>query len=232
MRLHGLDQEAAEIGAALPQHGDFSFEPPAVARPAPRCRAARTATVGEEQPQVEPRQHDDGADQEQHIADPGERRLRGDTLDFADIVVDARHDVAEPRPRVEARRQPVQVPVHLQPHVEQDVCRDARVAQPADHVQHEADERDAGESSADVRSSAAGRGRAARDRRSPREMSGSSSERPVLSRLSESTSARRRQVRRDEPERPAQVLIHLKHVVATRWTWASTLRPERRTDPR
>ena len=49
------------------------------------------------------------------------------------------------RARVEARRQPLQVPVQRQPHVEQDLRRHARVAQPADDVQREADERQRGE---------------------------------------------------------------------------------------
>ena len=39
----------------------------------------------------------DAADEEQHVADPGQRGLRGDALDLADVVVDARDDVAEAR---------------------------------------------------------------------------------------------------------------------------------------
>ena len=141
--LQRLDQEAADVGAALAHH----------ARLAPR--AARGSSISaqiaggavidrhQEQPQVEPGEHADGADEEQHVADPRQRGLRGDALDLADVVVDARHDVAEPRARVEPRRQALQMAVHLEPHVEQDVRRHARVAQPADHVEHEAGDRDA-----------------------------------------------------------------------------------------
>ena len=80
-------------------------------------------------------------DEEQHVADPRERGLRRDPLDLADVAVDAREDVAQPRAGVEARRQPLQMAIHLQAHVEQDVRGHARVAQAADDVQHEAGDR-------------------------------------------------------------------------------------------
>ena len=103
--------------------------------PAPTGRAAQSRRVTRNSRTSSHASIADRADEEQHVADPGERGLRGDALDLADVVVDARHDVAEPRARVEARRQPLQVAVHLQPHVEQDVGRHARVAKAADDVQ-------------------------------------------------------------------------------------------------
>ena len=42
------------------------------------------------EPPVEPDHHHEAADQEQDVADPGQRRFGGDALDLADVVVDAR----------------------------------------------------------------------------------------------------------------------------------------------
>ena len=86
---------------------------------------------------VQPDQHGHRAEQEQHVADPGERRFRCHALDLADVVVDARHDVAQSRLRVVARRQTLQVLVQLAPHVEEDLRRHARVLEPAYDVEHE-----------------------------------------------------------------------------------------------
>ena len=54
-------------------------------------------------------------------------------------------DVAKPGARVEARRQPLQVRVERQAHVEQDLRRHARVAQAARHVEDEAEHAERGE---------------------------------------------------------------------------------------
>ena len=135
--LQRLDEEAADVGAALAQHRHVSLETALIAheRPDPERCGGR---ADEEQSSVEPDQHRDRADEEQHVAEPGERRFGRDPLDLADVVVDSRHDVAEPRAGVEARRQLMEVAVHRQPHVEEDVGRDARVAKAAEHVQAEA----------------------------------------------------------------------------------------------
>ena len=74
--------------------GDLGLQPRAVARERQSPSGARRDRH-QEQPHVEPGQHHDRAAQEQHVADPGQRRLRRDPLDLADVVVDARHDVAE-----------------------------------------------------------------------------------------------------------------------------------------
>ena len=117
---------------------DLRFEPPPVVHERPEADRHQRQR-DQRQPPVEPHHHHEAAGQEQHVADPGQRRFGGDTLNLADVAVDARDDVAEPRARIEPRRQPLQVLVERQPHVEQDVRRHARVAQAADDVQHEAE---------------------------------------------------------------------------------------------
>ena len=132
--LQRLDQKAADIGAALPKHRDLRLEPPAVIGECPQAQGDK-GDADEKQTHVHPDEDGDGADQEQDVSDPRERGLRGDPLDFTDVVVDARHDVAEACAGVETRRQSLQMAVHRQAHLEQDVRRDARVAEPAHHVQ-------------------------------------------------------------------------------------------------
>ena len=138
-RLQRLDQKAADVGAALAQLGDAAFEPPAIEHQRQQAERHRRQR-NQRQPPVEPDHHHQAAGEEQHVADPRQRRFRRDALDLADVVVEARDDVAEPRARVEARRQPLQVFVERQPHVEQDLRRHARVAKPADDVEHEAEQ--------------------------------------------------------------------------------------------
>ena len=67
-----------------------------------RPQAERHHRRGEQrQPPVEPHQHHDAADQEQDVADPGQRRLGGHALDLADVAVDA---ATRCRPAACARR--------------------------------------------------------------------------------------------------------------------------------
>ena len=134
--LQGLDEEAADVGAPLAQHRDPLLEPPAVVHEGPDAHG-KGGGAEQQQPQVEVRQHDDRPDQEQHVPHPREHDLGRHPLDLADVVVQPRHDVAEPGPRVEPRREPLQVAVEGQAHVEEDVRRDPRVAQPAPHVEPE-----------------------------------------------------------------------------------------------
>ena len=81
----------------------------------------------------------DGADQEQHVAEPSERGFGGYALDFGDIVIDAATYFAEPRARVESRGEALQMAVQRQAHVEQDFGGCAGVAEAADYVEDEAD---------------------------------------------------------------------------------------------
>lgn len=118
--LDRLDEKAPDIGAALAEFRDAPFEPPPVPHESEEAEGHRDH-ADREQPRVEPHQRRHGAGEEEHVADPGQRGLGGHLLDLADIVVDARHDVAEPGPGVEPRRQPLQVPEHGQAHVEEDV---------------------------------------------------------------------------------------------------------------
>ena len=152
--LDRFDQEAADLGAALPEYRDVILESSSITYQRPDAER-RGRGADEEQPRIEPDQHADRSHQEQHVAEPGKRRLRRDALNLADVVVDARHDVAEPGARVKTRRQALQVPVHHQPHVEQDVCRHPRVAKAAHYVQRETDDRDQGKQ-ADEAEEAAG----------------------------------------------------------------------------
>ena len=73
----------------------------------------------------------------QRAARPCQQRFRGDALNLADVVVDARQDVAERHPRIEPRRQPLQMPIDGEPHVEQDVRRHTRVAKSRECGQRE-----------------------------------------------------------------------------------------------
>ena len=105
---------------------------------------------------------DDAADEEQHVADPRERDSAATRWISPMSLLMRAHDVAEPACGVEARRQPLQMAVQRQPHVEQDVGRDARVAQAADDVQREAGERDQREQADDAHERAGSRPSSAR----------------------------------------------------------------------
>ena len=136
-----LDEEGADARAALPHDPHPHLQPPPVVHDRPdRRRQQRRGR--EEEPPVEPQEHPDRPDQECHVPDPRQRRVREHPLDLADVVVDPRHDLAERGPREESRRQTVQVPVQRHAHVEKDLGRDLRVAHPADEVEHKAGQRD------------------------------------------------------------------------------------------
>ncbi len=135
-----LDQERPDVGAPLPHHAHANFQPTPVAHQRPDGGREESCRRQEQLP-VEPQQHTDRAQQKRHVAQPRQHRVREHPLDFAHVVVQARHDVAQRRPREETGRQPLQVTVHDQAHVEEDLGRHLRVAQPADDVQHEAGNR-------------------------------------------------------------------------------------------
>ena len=101
--------------------------------------------AGQKQPHVEPDHHADRPGQEQQVSDPRERGLGRHALDLADVVVQARHDVAQPGAGVEAGREALQMAVQIEPHVEQDLRRHAGVAQTAGDVQQEAEQGQADE---------------------------------------------------------------------------------------
>ena len=82
----------------------------------------------------------DAADQEDHVAQHGEQRIGGDALDFADVVVEARDQVAESPFRVEARREGLQVAIEGQAHVEQHGGGDADVLIARQDVQQESED--------------------------------------------------------------------------------------------
>src|SRR5262249_7855151 len=92
----------------------------------------------------------------------------GHALDLAHVVVEARHDVAERRPRVEARREPLQVAVDVEPHREEDVGRGPGVEKSARDVENEAGGGEAEERADD----ADGRGAVAAEERAVHEVAG------------------------------------------------------------
>ena len=82
-----LDEEAADVGAPVAHAGDRGLEPRAIAHERPeRDRQHREAH--EKQHAIEAEQNDDAADEEDHVADPRQRDLRGDALDLADVGVE------------------------------------------------------------------------------------------------------------------------------------------------
>ena len=105
------------------------------------CR--QESRADQEEPQVEPDEDRGRADEKQHVSDPGQGGLGGDPLDLTDVIVDARHDVAKSRACVKAGREPLQVTVERQPHVEEDLGRDSRIQKTAGDVEDEPRERDA-----------------------------------------------------------------------------------------
>ena len=100
--LQRLDQEAADVGAALAQVGDARLELGPVAHEQPQADWHHGGRE-QRQPPVEPHQHHDAAHEEQHVAHPGQGRLGGHALNLADVAVETRHDIAHARARVEAR---------------------------------------------------------------------------------------------------------------------------------
>ena len=146
-QLHGrerLDEKAPDVGAPLAERGDAALEPAAVDHQRPDAQRQH-GHAGQEQPRVEPEHHGGRPGQEQQVADPRERGLGRHALDLADVVVEARHDVAQPRAGVEAGRKLLQAAVQVQPHVEQDLRRHAGVAQAAGDVQQETEDGQADE---------------------------------------------------------------------------------------
>ena len=146
--LQRLDEEAPDVRAPLPQVRHPPLEPVPVPHQRPQARRQRHEPRQEE-PRVEIDEHPHRPDQEEHVPEQAERRVRRHPLDLADVAVDARDDVPERRPRVEARREPLQVAVERQPHVEQDAGRHPRVPHPARHVRPEAEDGDPDEEADD-----------------------------------------------------------------------------------
>ena len=134
--LQGLDEEAADVRAPLAQHRDPRLEAAPVVHESPDADGERRGAE-QQQPEVQVGQHDDRPDEEQHVPHPRQHHLGRHALNLADIVVQPRHDVAEPGPRMEPRRQLLQMAVEGQTHVEEDVGRHPGVAQPAPDVQAE-----------------------------------------------------------------------------------------------
>ncbi len=147
--LERFNQEGADIGAALAQSRNLFSKPPPVACQRPDAQGQERNTQ-EKEPQVEPEHDPDGARQEQDISDPGESPFRGNTLDFTHVVVDPRDDFPKRGSRVEARRQPLEVPVQSQTHVKQHLGRNPRIAQPARRVQGKTQGRDPAEQEDDA----------------------------------------------------------------------------------
>ena len=140
--FHGrerLDQKASDVRAPLTERGDAAFEPAPVGDQRPEAQR-QDRQAGREQPHVEPDHHADRSAQEQDVADPRERSLRRHALDLPDVVVESRHDIAQPRAGEEAGREPLEVAVEIEPHVEQDLRRHLRVAQAAGDVEEETQE--------------------------------------------------------------------------------------------
>ena len=116
----GLDQEAADPGAPLPQFGGDALEPPPVAHQRPQA-GRQDREAHQEEAGIQPEQDPHRPQQIRDVSQPRQKALGNHALNLADVVVDARHDVADRGTRVEAGREPLQVPVQGQAHVEEDV---------------------------------------------------------------------------------------------------------------
>jgi hypothetical protein len=83
----------------------------------------------ERKTRIQPEHRGDTATEEEHIPDQGEDGFGHDALNLGDVVVHAREDLSGGDTGIEARRQPLQVSVQRQPHIEEHVGRDACVEQ-------------------------------------------------------------------------------------------------------
>ena len=133
-----IDQKRADPRALLAQYGDRGFQLAAIGHQRPQChRQQREA--GREQQRIKHQQNHHGTNEKQHAAHPGQCNIGGNPLNLTDVVVEPRYNLAQRHVRVKTRRQRLQVSEERQPHVEQNVGRHFGVAQPAEHIDGEAD---------------------------------------------------------------------------------------------
>ena len=134
--LQRLYQERAYARGAISHVGHGALEPVSVSHQGPE-RHRQQGEAHDEQDGIERQQYDDSAHEVHDISDPCQREFRHHALDLTDVGIDAARDLAKRRTRVEAGREPLQVPKERQSHVKQDVGGHPRVPQAADDVERE-----------------------------------------------------------------------------------------------
>ena len=102
-RQQCIDQKRANTGALFAQYRDRRLQLAAIRHQRPQCHRQQRKT-GREQQRIQHEQNDYGANEKQHAAYPGQRNIGGDPLNFTDVVVEPRYNLAQRHVRVESRR--------------------------------------------------------------------------------------------------------------------------------
>src|SRR4029077_6669220 len=136
-----FNEETAEVGAALAKSFGFVGEAALVVAQSDDTDGEKR-DAGEEEAPIEQGHEDETADEEEHVGEYGEQRVGADALDFADVIVDARDDVAEFGLGEEARRELLKVAEDREAHVEKDLGGEADVAIAGSDVHGETDDGD------------------------------------------------------------------------------------------
>ncbi|MCY1357637.1 hypothetical protein D9M69_441400 [compost metagenome] len=125
-RRQGLDQERRHVRRALAQAAHVALD--LAAHPA-QPQHFEGDQHGQQQRQLPGQQQHQGhrAEQADHAGHRGEQRVDGEALDFRDVAVQPRQQVADPPPAEERRRQLLQVAVQVVAQGEQDAPGQARV---------------------------------------------------------------------------------------------------------
>ncbi len=131
----GVDEQAAEIGAALAHLAGEAGQPLLEVGEGEEAGGDQH-DADQEQPPVEPQHHRHAADEEQHVAEHREQGIRGSPLHVADVVVQAGHEVPQPEAGVEAWRQGLQVAEQRDADVVQHGRRQRDVAIAGEDVEH------------------------------------------------------------------------------------------------
>jgi hypothetical protein len=144
-----LDEEAADIGRALPERFDLRGEFALIASHGPNAKRQQDHR-DDEKADVEIQHQRGAANQEDDVREDGEQCVAGDALDLRDVVVHTRNNFTGARAGKERRGQGQQVAVQREAHVEQDLRGDFRVEVAGHRVEDEAGQRDEDEKSGDA----------------------------------------------------------------------------------
>ena len=137
---NGIDEEAAQIGAAFPHEFTERGEPLLVMLEDPQA-GRHQHHAQQEEPPVQAQHDDDTPCQEHDVAQDREQGIGGDALHFAHVVIEARHQVAQTEAGVEARGKRLQMAEQRETHVEQHRRRYLNVAIAGGNVHQEPQQR-------------------------------------------------------------------------------------------
>ncbi len=113
-----VDEMTADVGAAFAHFLRQTGQAALIVKEGDDARRHEHRSH-QKQPPFHPQHHGDAARKKKHVAQHRQQRIGGHALGFTHVGIEARHQIAEPKPGIEAGRKPLQVAEQRDAHVEQ-----------------------------------------------------------------------------------------------------------------